>query len=156
VKRRYFIFGRLKSWYLIVDTSTLSHIGACHHIFCPSKRSQNALSYLSLIKFDFLRAIWSLFQFSRQVIRSLELTKVNKIESFFITVFTLIEAERCGRILLNCWILQIFYWNYINFTVLKKLTTFQQQQKIWGRIWNEFKQFLALKSAKIVPITWHT
>jgi hypothetical protein len=23
---RYFIFGRLKSWYLIVDTSTLSHI----------------------------------------------------------------------------------------------------------------------------------
>jgi hypothetical protein len=26
VKRRYFIFGRLKSWYLIVDTSTFSHI----------------------------------------------------------------------------------------------------------------------------------
>jgi hypothetical protein len=41
VKRRYVIFGRLKSWYLIVDISTLSHI--CHHILCPSKRSQNAL-----------------------------------------------------------------------------------------------------------------
>jgi hypothetical protein len=26
VKRRYFIFGRLKSWYLIVDTSTFSPI----------------------------------------------------------------------------------------------------------------------------------
>ena len=37
------IFGHGKSLYLMVDTSTRSIFDACHHIFCPSKRSQNSL-----------------------------------------------------------------------------------------------------------------